>query len=81
MLQSERCLSVLNQCVGTKAQPIFLSDCVSTRSLLLHKVLRTSQDTVFLSVAEWMLSMVGMKLVPLFNRSLKSSGRLMVMKL
>ena len=49
--------------------------------MTLQRVELTSEDMVFLIVGMLMLSVVGMKFVPLFKSSTRSGGRLMLVKL
>ena len=49
--------------------------------IMLERAELTSEDIVFLMVGMLILSVVGMKLVPLFKSSMRSSGRLMSVKL
>ena len=49
--------------------------------MTLQRVELTSEDMVFLILGMLMLSVVGMKFVPLFKSSRRSGGRLMSVKL
>ena len=49
--------------------------------IMLERAELTSEDIVFLMVEMLILSVVGMTLVPLFKRSMRSGGRLMSVKL
>ena len=49
--------------------------------IMLERAELTSEDIVFLMVGMLILSVVGMKLVPLFKSSMRSGGRLISVKL